>query len=96
MQLHFTGRNLELTPAIKTHAEEKFQRLERRHANIASVNIILQIENLTHIAEATIAMNGTDIHATAKSTDMYIAIDELVDKLISQITKHKEKISGHR
>lgn len=96
MQLHFTGRNIEVTPALKTFTTEKFQRLERRHSNIHNINIIFQLENVTHIAEATCHLDGIEIHATAKSDDMYSAIDALIDKLMGQITKHKEKTSDHR
>lgn len=95
MQLHFTGRNIEMTPALKTFASEKFQRLERRHADL-NIHLTFQVENVTHIAEATVHLDGVDIHAAAKSADMYSAIDELVDKLSGQITKHKEKLTDHR
>ncbi|MHB1947911.1 MAG: ribosome hibernation-promoting factor, HPF/YfiA family [Gammaproteobacteria bacterium] len=95
MQLHFTGRNLELTPALKTFATEKFQRVARRDASITNVNIVFQVDNLTHNAEATLHLSGTEIHASAQAEDMYSAIDALVDKILGQITKIKEK-AGHR
>lgn len=95
MQLHFTGRNLEITPALKSFATEKFQKIEKRDSSITNVNVIFQVENVTHIAEATLHLNGAEIHASAKAEDMYSAIDTLVDKLVGQITKHKEK-AGHR
>jgi putative sigma-54 modulation protein len=91
MQLDFTGRNVEITPALKAFAEEKFQRLERRDNHITHVKIIFHIEHLSHIAEATLHLNGTELHASAKDEDMYRATDALVDKLMGQITKHKEK-----
>jgi putative sigma-54 modulation protein len=97
MQIHFTGRNIEITPALKTFTTEKMERLHSRHQNIASVNVTFHIENVTHIAEASVHLNHSDIHASAKADDMYAAIDMMVDKLISQITKHKEKtIDGHQ
>lgn len=96
MQLHFTGRNIEITAALKTFTEEKFQKLDRRHANLGNIHVVFHIDHLTHQAEATVSMNGAEIHASAKADDMYAAIDELVDKLVAQITKHKEKISDHR
>ena len=95
MQLHFTGRNLELTDALKTFATEKFQRVARRDASITNVNIVFQVDNLTHKAEATLHLSGAEIHASAEAEDMYSAIDALVDKIIGQITKIKEK-AGHR
>lgn len=95
MQLHLTGRNLDITTALKTFTEEKFQKLERHTNNITNINIVLHLEHLTHMAEATLLLSGTEINAHAKSEDMYNAIDELVNKLITQITKHKEKMSNH-
>lgn len=96
MQLNFTGRNVDVTPALKTYSSEKFQRLERRDDGITHVNITFHLENVTHIAEATLHLRGTEIHATAKADDMYKAIDELIDKLVTQITKHKEKQDTRR
>lgn len=96
MQLHFTGRNLEITPALKSFAEEKLSRLQHRFNNILSVNVILHVEKLSHIAEATVHIDSTDIHAKAVAEDMYAAIDALIDKLLSQVTKHKEKLEDHR
>lgn len=96
MQLHFTGRNIEVTPALKTFTTEKFERLQHRHQHITNINIIFHVEKNTHTAEATLNLDGTEIHASAKTDDMYSAIDELADKLLTQITKHKEKQVGHR
>ncbi|EKD54483.1 MAG: hypothetical protein ACD_60C00079G0036 [uncultured bacterium] len=97
MQLSFTGRNnLMVTPALKTYAEDKLQRLERRYTHIKTVHVVFHIENVTHSVEATLHINGSELHATAKASDMYAAIDELVDKLTTQLTKHKEKLSDHR
>ncbi|MES2216785.1 MAG: ribosome-associated translation inhibitor RaiA [Pseudomonadota bacterium] len=95
MQIHFTTQHIELTPALKTFTEEKMARLQHRDPDVDKVNITLRIENITHIAEASLRLNHTDIHATAKSNDMYETIDVLVDKLLKQITKHKEKLTNH-
>ena len=42
MQVHYTGRNIDVTPALKTFLEEKLQRLEHRKYNIEKINIIFQ------------------------------------------------------
>ncbi len=95
MQLHFTGRNIDVTPALKSFTQEKFQRLERRHTQISQVHITFHVEKVMQIAEATAHFNGTEIHASAESTDLYAAIEEMIDKLVTQITKFKEKNSEH-
>lgn len=96
MQLNITGRNIEITPALRTITTEKFQRIERRDSNINQVHVIFQVENLTHHAEATLHLSGAELHASAKADQMYSAIDALVDKLLTLITKHKEKTTHHR
>jgi putative sigma-54 modulation protein len=96
MQIHFTGRNIEITPALKSFTEEKFQRVLRRDESISHVNIVFQIEHVTHVAEATIHIDGIEMHASAQAPDMYVAIDDMIHKLLTQINKHKDKIADHR
>lgn len=95
MQLNITGRNLEITPAIRNSTTEKFQRLENHFHQITHVNIVYHLEHITHIAEARLHAYGAEIHATAEDKDLYSAIDSLVDKLQTQIVKHKEKMTNH-
>jgi putative sigma-54 modulation protein len=95
MQLHFIGRNIELTEALKTFTQEKFQRVERHDHPISKVDIVFHIEKLTHTAEATLHLPGVELHAKAEAKDMYVAIDALVDKVSHLLIKHKEKHSRH-
>lgn len=50
---------------------------------------------MTQIAEATLNVNGGELHATSEAEDMYAAIDGLIDKLARQLTKHKDKLKQH-
>lgn len=92
MKLQTSGKNIELTPALTNYVESKFNQLNKLHFKINHINIILQIEKNLHVAEATLHNNGKDLHARAESADMYQSIDLLVEKLIAQLKKHKEKI----
>lgn len=94
MQLHYVGKNIEVTPALKAFTAEKFKSLEKRYHLITHVHVVFIVEKNEQIAEATVHANGTEIHATAKSEDMYQSIEALAHKLLGQITKHKEKESG--
>ncbi len=96
MQINFTGQNIEITQALKTVATEKLQKLEKRFTHISNINIIFRVEGVFQITDATVIVNKTTLHASAKADDMYKAIDELVDKLATQMTKHKEKLTNHR
>ena len=95
MQINFTGHRMEVTPALKTFTQEKFDKLNRHFDKITAINVIFDVEKLRQIVEATILITKGEIHASSESEDMYAAIDTLVDKLDRQLIKHKEKIRGH-
>lgn len=96
MQINFTGHNVEVTTALRNFTQEKFAKLERHFDKISTINVVFDVEKLSQIAEATIIVTKGELHARAESTDMYAAIDELIDKLDRQLIKHKEKIRDHR
>ena len=96
MEIHLTGRNIELTPALKAFATEKLQKLERRGDGIAHVYVTFHVEKLKHTAEATLHVLGTDLHAEGTAEDMYSALDQLTDRMVQQITRLKEKTEGGR
>jgi putative sigma-54 modulation protein len=95
MQIHYTGRHMEVTPALKEYTEEKMERLNHRHANLTNINFTFHVEHLSHIAEGSLHAYNTDFHAKADASDMYAAIDLVIDKLLAQMTKHKEKMTDH-
>lgn len=59
------------------------------------VHVVLKVEKVTHTSDATLHVNGGEIHASAEGQDMYAAIDGLIDKLARQLTKHKDKLKQH-
>jgi putative sigma-54 modulation protein len=96
MNLHLSGHHLELTPAIREYLTSKLDRVVRHFDHVIDVNVILSVEREQRKAEASIHVRGRDLFAESPVTDMYAAIDRLVDKLDRQIVKHKEKLSGGR
>ncbi|KPD04483.1 ribosome hibernation promoting factor [Moellerella wisconsensis] len=95
MEFQITGQNIEITSALRETVEKKCKKLEQLFDRINGIQVILKVEKLNQIAEATVQVNAADLHASAESSDMYAAIDMLVDKLSRQITKHKEKLRQH-
>jgi len=95
MQIHIKGHQIDVTPALREHAEGKLERLTRHFDHLHELSIVLSIEKLLHKAEATILVSGKAMHADAVAPDMYAAIDALADKLTAQVRKHKEKLTNH-
>ena len=95
MQINLTGHHIEITDSLRNYVNEKMEKLERHFDKVSNTHVILSLENVRHKAEATVHMSGNDIFADATETDMYAAIDALVDKLDRQVKKYKEKIKNH-
>ncbi len=95
MQLNVTGQNVEITDALREFLDKKFAKLEQYFERINQVYIVLKVEKVTHAADATLHVNGGELHAGAEGQDMYAAIDSLIDKLARQLNKHKDKLKQH-
>jgi putative sigma-54 modulation protein len=96
MNLHLTGHHIEITPAIRGYVSSKLQRITHHFDHVIDVNVILTVEKLQRKIEASVHVRGKDIFCESENTDMYAAIDGLVDKLDRTINKHKEKSLGRR
>jgi putative sigma-54 modulation protein len=103
MRLQVKGKNVEISDAIRSYAEEKLGKLGRQLADPTQVELELAVEKNPSIAdkivaEATIWTKGPTLRAKERSTDMRASIDLLTDKLERQVTRYREKRRrrGHR
>lgn len=95
MQLNITGQHVEITDPLRDFVNNKFAKLEHYFDRINQVYIVLKVERVLQVAEATLHVNGGELHATSEAEDMYAAIDGLIDKLSRQLTRHKDKLKQH-
>jgi len=95
MQLTITGHHIDVTPALRNKVETKLAKLEKHFDHLTDIHCVLTVEKLEHRAEATVNLSGGTIFADAIESDMYAAIDALVDKLSRQVIRHKEKLTDH-
>jgi putative sigma-54 modulation protein len=91
MNLHLTGRHVDVTPAIRDYVMAKLARINRHFENVIDVNVVMTVDKLDQKVEANVHLSGKDIHVEASDGDMYAAIDLLADKLDRQLLKHKER-----
>lgn len=96
MNLHLTGRHVEITPAIRDYVVSKLERINRHFDHVIDVNVIMTVEKLDQKIEANVHLSGKDIHVQVHDGDMYAAIDGLIDKLDRQVIKHKERFQSGR
>ena len=96
MNLHVSGHQLAVTPAIRDYVDAKLQRITHHFDQVIDVNVIMSVDKLVQKIEATVHVRGKDIFCESTAEDMYAAIDSLVDKLDRTILKHKEKNLSQR
>ncbi|MET0311991.1 MAG: ribosome-associated translation inhibitor RaiA [Burkholderiaceae bacterium] len=100
MNLTISGHHLEVTPALRTYVTNKLDKLTRHFDQIVDVKVILTVEKLRESerrqrAECNIHVKGNDMFAESAHSDLYAAVDDLVDKLDRQVVKHKGKLQAH-
>jgi putative sigma-54 modulation protein len=94
--MKITGRHLVVTPALRRHIREKFERLDRFGVSLDRIEIVLGIDKLQHAAEAVCPIGGKRFVAKTATREMYATIDQLVERLEVQIRKHKERRTEHK
>ena len=95
MQIDITGHHVEVSPALRAYVTEKMQKIMRHSDQVISIRVILNVEKLQQLAEASVNVGGRTVFATVTATDMYASIDGLVDKLDRQIRRRKDRITNH-
>jgi putative sigma-54 modulation protein len=95
MQIFLTGRNLEVTEALRRYAEEKVGRLQKYLEKITSAHIVLSIQKYRQIAEVTLRVRDLTIRGEESTTDLYSSIDLVVEKVERQLQRYKGKILDH-
>jgi len=94
MKVQVRGKNgFEVTNAIETYAVGKLEKIERYFKEELDAFVVCKIYKDHHKVEVTIPTKYYTMRAEVGNPDMYAAIDLTVDKLESQIRKHKSKIT---
>jgi putative sigma-54 modulation protein len=95
MNLSISGHHLVVTPALREFVTSKLERIRHHFDQVIDVNVILSVDKLQQKAEIALHVSGKDLFAECTDTDLYAAIDCLIDKLDRQVMKYKQKRFGH-
>ncbi len=92
MKFIITGRNIDVTPGLRSAVEDKIGKLEKYFTPDTEVHVTLSVEKDRQKIEVTIPVKGTVIRSEQISSDMYVSID-LVEEIIErQLKKYKNKL----
>lgn len=96
MIVNITSKQMEITPAIRQHVEDRLSKLEKWQTHLINPHIVLSREPKEYVADATINTPNGPLVASAAHDDMYAAINELIGKLERQLNKVQHKGEARR
>ncbi len=96
MRINVVGRNIEITDAIRSYAEEKIGKVMNHYDQIQSIEVILNViknpsVSNSHTAEVICKFISGSVNAQESAESMYASIDLVADKISRLVKKYKEK-----
>ena len=96
MQIHITGRQVAITPALRKYAEEKLKKVEKILGGPIEAHVVLAVEKRRHHAEIQVKSRNALLSGAHETEDLYASIVDVVEKLERQALKHKEKLTNRK
>ena len=94
MKFEYTGRHIEVTPALRSHVEEHFEKLNHLFdGSDRNAQIIIEVDKGNHRAEIIVKWRNEVLTATTVAPDMYKSLSQTIDKIEKQALKLKSKIT---
>lgn len=94
MKFEYTGRHMEVTPALKAHVEEQFGRLKHLfNGDALSAHVIMEVEKGRHKSEIVLNWKREVLNANTTHADMYQSLSQTIGKIEKQALKLKKKIT---
>jgi len=93
MRFEYTGRHVEVSPAIRGHVEDNFKKLGHIfNGKEPAVHVIIAVEKNRHIGEVVVHWRDHTLTAKDVNADMYLALTRAIEKVEKQALKLKKKI----
>ncbi len=94
MQIHVTPRHLRLTASIHQAAATQVARVEEFGVEVLGAHMVLMHDDVAkpedrYTAKVHLGIRGPDLHAEHRDADLYVAMEQAVDKICRQLRKRK-------
>lgn len=92
MRFEYTGRHIEVTPALRSHVEDHFERIRHLfNGNSAKAHVIIEVERGRHRSEIIVNWRRDVLTAASTQQDMYRSLSQSIAKIEKQVLKLKNK-----
>jgi len=96
MKLDITGRHLTVSDGLRRHTEEKLGKIMKMFQDEPESHVVLYVEKHRHVAEIQVKSRDGIFSARESTGDLYISINEAVDKIEKQVRKFRDKRADKR
>lgn len=96
MRIEITSKQMEITDAIRSRVESRFEKLSRFDVPLIKPHVIITEEPKSFKIEANITIPNNQLFAEAEHSDLYAAINQLGQKLERQLNRSLKKPVAQR
>ncbi|HMJ08432.1 MAG TPA: ribosome-associated translation inhibitor RaiA [Pyrinomonadaceae bacterium] len=99
MKFEYTGRHIDVTPALQSHVEQHFERIGHLfNGNATKAHVIIEVERGRHRSEIIVNWRNEVLTAATSVADMYQSLSQTIDKIEKQALRIKNKVidKSHR
>jgi putative sigma-54 modulation protein len=89
---------MEMSAPLRDHATTRVQESFAEFPRVEDVHVILEVQRkIHHVAEVVVkAKNHVHAEAVESTSDMYVSIDQAVEKVHRQLRRQRDKIQDHK
>jgi len=96
MEVEFTARQVKISKALRTQAEEGMERIARILGKSARASIVFSALKRLHVAELTIQARLQTIAASGESDTLENALRQALDHAENQARRHRDRRIGSK
>lgn len=91
MKIHYTGRQVEISPKIRSQIEEKLNKIHRiAGARLdLEAHVTLTLERYRYSSEITVSLKNHPLVVVSANHDCYVCVQDALEKLEKQAIKYK-------
>lgn len=97
MKFEYTGRHINVTPAMRSHVKDHFKKLEHLFDDSHTrAHIVIDVQKNRQNAEVLVHLREHTLTAKHTDGDMYQALTRAIEKIEGQAIKLKTKIDKRK
>lgn len=96
MKLTFTFRHMSGDDELKAYADKKSQKIKKFMKHPIDLHFFFSQQNSQHRTEITVLADHMNYAAEAIEGNKFASVDQALERMESQLRKHKEKTKDHK